>query len=603
MRSLSHELGTIHIPGPDDPLDELYRLRDSADYWAADTETTGLNHYQADFRTKIVQVGTKDQAWILRPEWHLQAIVDMVTRRKTSWHLWRFDALALETIGVPIDDLFAQVECTETLFRLIDPRPVDKGGTGHKLEQLSYAHLGTRSKKDAKRALWEAWGRRNKVKIDEIFAKIPVDNDEYNIYAGQDVFLTARLAEVAAREVRRRPNLAKFEAFELPLSRRLLDMQRIGMPFDQAWASRAETEYDEITDEAERELVETWRIDKSAAYAHTSTKALRARFEELGVTWTKFSEKTGNPSLDKEVLAELVTDRGDIGKLAACIFRAKRNKHYGDYIRSMRNELGTDGRVHPNIRPMEAATHRMSVSKPALQQFPRGDNRPRGCLLADEDEVILCADYAQVEFRIGAAISQDPVMVSKILNGEDLHAVTATALFGPNFTSDQRQVAKPIGFGRLYLGGIDGIYQQMAESDTTGCLPTRAATKRAIRAFDQYYKVYNRCALGLKTKVANNNGWLTTATGRELRVSPSYAAANYMVQSTARDVFAAGINRLHKEGFGHMLRLVVHDEVVLSVPRDQAEEIGKLVGECMSTVFRSIPITTEWTIKGERWSK
>ena len=612
MITYSHPLGTVYVPLPDDDLSEAYQLYRNTDvFWAADTETTGLNQYAKDFRIRIVQVGTKDKAWILRPEWHMQAINDLTGQdgRPVWWHNWVYDALAMETsLGLDFDNTFTGAQDTETAFRLIDPRPIMKGGSGHKLEQLGTEYVYPGSKKDARGMILEE-GKRlfgRAFNKDNMWTMIPVDNAAYNIYAGQDVFLTARLAEVGTHKMREL-NLERFYNYERPLGWRLAQMQRDGILFDDEWAARVEAEYDEIADKYEKELSVKWKIAKgktAKSYANAAASLIQV-FESFDVKWTKFSDKTNRPSLDKSVIKELMNlgQNKEIQGLATAVFEAKRNKHYANYIRGMRAELGTDGRIHPNIRPMQAATHRMSISNPPIQQFPRDDPRVRGTLIADDGEVIITADYAQVEFRVGAAVSQDPVLIGKIKNGEDLHEVTATALFGANFNKGQRQAAKPIGFGRLYLGGAKGIYTQMAESDTTGYMPSMAQVTKAIRAFDNQYRTYYRWATGLKDNVEKTGGILYTATGRRLIVSPSYAAPNYAIQSVARDLFAAGINKAHQRGLGQYIRLVVHDEIVASVPENEASEIGAAIAECMTTEFKGVPIDVEWEIKGKRWTK
>jgi len=617
MKELKHPLGVVYVPGPNDDLSEAYELYNNPDItWAADTETTGLNQFKDYFRVRIVQVGTTDKAWILRPEWHKQEINDLIglDGRPTWWHNWVYDGMAVEqSLGLDFDDLFTGAQDTETAFRLVDPRPIMKGGSGHKLEQLGNEYIGYSGKKDARGAILEEckkiYGRE--CSADNMWVKIPTDNEAYQLYAGQDVFLTARLAEVAQEKLKQL-HLEKFYNYERPLGWRLAQMQRDGVLFDDEWASRVEKEYDDIAEQYELELRDKWGIAKgktAKSYAN-SAASLIEKFEEFDVKWTKFSDKTNRPSLDKSVIKELMNlgTNEKIRGLATAVFEAKRNHHYAGYIRQMRDELGADGRIHPNIRPMQAATHRMSISNPPIQQFPRDDPRVRGAIIADDGEVIITADYAQVEFRVAAAVSQDPVLIAKIINGDDLHEVTAKALF-PDYDATnkahkgKRQAAKPIGFGRLYLGGAKGIYQQMSESDTTGYMPSMAQVTRAIKAFDRQYKVYYKYATGLKDNVEKTGGVLYTATGRRLIVSPSYAAANYAIQSVARDLFAAGINKAHKMGLGQYIRLVVHDEIVASVPKDKAQEIGKLLAEAMSTTFMGVPIEVEWDIKGERWAK
>lgn len=602
MRTLAHELGTVYVPAQDDSLDALYRLRESAWPWGADTEGTGLNQFAPGFRVRIVQVGTMDEAWILRPDFpeHRQAIADLT--RDSYWHNWVFDALSLETsVGIDFDVTAEGARCTDILSRLLDPRDRSKGGTGHRIDDLAQHYLKTASKKDAKAAL-VAEARRLKlgIKAEDIFRDIPIDNDEYLRYAGQDVFLTARLAVELSALVQAR-GLDKFEAFELPLSARLAQMQRTGLAFDPVWADKAEAEYDEALDEAEKRLRERWAVEQTATYVHTSRKSLQARFEALGVTWTRFSDKSGDPSLDAEVLAEIGYREDDPGFLARDVLKARRAKHFGDYIRTMKAQLGTDGRIHPNVRPMQAATHRMSVTGVPVQQFPRDDPRPRGCIHADDGHVILSADYAQVEFRVGAAVSGDPVMRADILNGVDLHKATATALYGPGFTKPQRQTAKPVGFGRLYLGTPKGIHAGMMKADPETCPPLRDV-KRAIGAFDKRYA--GTVAWGNRLMAnCRRDPVLVTATGRPLIVDKPWAAANYAIQSVARDIFAHGINRLWRDGLGTYLRLVVHDEVVMSVPADEADAIMAQVVAAMSMTFKGIPIETEATVLGERWAK
>lgn len=618
MITYDHPLGTIKVPGPNDRLDALYRLHQRAAIWAADTETTGLDIYSADYAVRIVQVGTEDEAWILDPRYHLQAIRDMTSGRKTHWHNWVFDALSMEeSLGFDFDETYKAVEDTDIMSRLIDPRPPMKGGVGHKLKDLGDRFVMPGVKDARGEVLSECkrlFGRE--CNTNNMWKKIPIDNPVYLKYAGQDVFLTARLGTKLGVKVEEK-GLKPFYAFEKPLSRRLAEMQRIGMPFDDDWAAKSENEYDDLFLENERILTEDLGIDKrTASYAHSSANALKDEFRRLGVIFekkTKASERceacqagqcTKHDSLDKAVIAELTTHKSEsVRELADAVRAAKQNKHYGDYIRGMRGKVGSDGRIHPNIRPMQAATHRMSISDPPIQQFPRSDARVRGCLVADDGEVIITSDYAQVEFRVAAGASQDPVMMQRIRNGEDLHKVTAMALFGPNFNKDQRQAAKPIGFGRVYLGGANGIWQQMVESDTTGYVPPIAQIKKAIKAFDKDYRVYVKWAYALKDAVEDSGGRMVTATGRKLIVSPAYAAPNYYIQSTARDLFATGINEAWKRGVGQYIRLVVHDEIVASAPKDIANDVMRELQEAMTTTFRGVPIETEAEIKGARWAK
>lgn len=603
MKEYTHKLGKIYVPEPDDSLEPLWQLRNSGCTWAADTETTGLNVFQDGFKVRLVQVGTTEEAWVLRPEWFAEQIRYYVS--DAWWHNATYDALAMEqALGIPYSQTGGTASDTEILAKLLDPRGKDKGGRGHALKDLSdyYVLDGVRDARRevlvaAKKALGKDLTAAN------MWSEVPWDLDEYLYYAGQDVLLTARLAEILQRKIEAR-NLQKLSNFEHGFAQKCAQMTRIGTLFDAEYADEAEQSFDLDLANFEATLEHKWGIAKTGAYAHTSKKNLLAAFTERGARFTKTSEKSGKPSLDADVLETLKRQGGEIGQLAADVLAAKHAKHYGDYVRGLKAAVGKDGRIHPGIRPMAAATARMSISDPPIQQYPRDDPRIRGCLIADPGHIIVTADYAQVEYRVAAGLSNDPVMKADILAGEDLHRVTAIALFGDDYLRDPdfRVLAKNVGFGRLYGGSPRGIRDMMLKSNPEKT-PSLKAVERAVKAFDAKYEGVAKYAKKLGKSIAAGNTTLITATGRPLICEAQHAAINYAVQSTARDVFAMGITRMHNAGLGDYLRLVVHDESVLSVPEDSAQDFLDEVQRCMETEFRGLPIKVEPEIKGKRWSK
>lgn len=607
MRELTHPLGTIKIPARTDSLDGLFRLGNSVGedgYWAADTESTGLDIYGVTYRTRLVQVGTKDEAWLLRPDWaeHASAIAWATQRPGTWWHNFVFDALSLEeSEGLDATVTMAEARDTEILSRLLDPRGPEHGGIGHQLKSLSAHYLGLPWVKDARAELLAR--AREKQYRDEngkiltsatLWRNIDVEDEAYELYAGQDVFLTARLAERLVPEVRSR-HLEKFRVFEHGLAIKCAEMQRVGTAFDAVYAREHADRYREEAVRNEALLDEVYEIEHAKGKtAGNAKKGLVRAFEDMGVKFTDLTPKTGEPRLTKEVMAELATRPGEIGDLARTIRAAKHAQHYADYLESMLVLAGKDGRIHPDIRPMRAATARMSISNPPLQQMPADDNTVRGALTADEGEVLISADYAQVEFRVAAAVSRDPVMTQRILSGQDLHRATAEIIFGEDWEA-HRSECKRVGFGRLYRGTPKGVAAQ------TG-LPL-PLVKRACRAFDKAYPATARWGDRVQAKVKAGDFTVITATGRLLICTKPWAAVNYSVQSPARDIFATGIIRLHRQGLGPRLRLVVHDEVILSVPEAEADSYARQIEDAMSTTFKGIPITTEAKIIGKRWTK
>lgn len=608
MKLIHHPLGTIHIPDQSDSLGGLDKLSSGKPrYWAADTETTGLDIYGPDYRVRLVQVGTREEAWLLDPRFpeHYSAIRKYTRRPGTWWHNFVFDALSLEEGGLELDagEIMDAAQDTEILSRLLDPRGPEHGGIGHQLKALSLFYLGLSEVDKARGTLLKAArdagirdGAGHLVTMSTMWRWIPIDFEPYQFYAGQDVFLTARLAEELEPRVAAR-GLQHFQRFELVLARKCAEMQRIGTNFDKPYAENSLAEFQRIGELANNELSEYWGIEVPTGKSPANAKAQQIElFEGMGVHFTALTKKTEQPQLTQGILDGLATgDPLAEGGLASAILEAKHAEHYGNYLTSMLELSGRDGRIHPDIRPLRAATARMSISRPALQQLPVNDVAVRGAIVSDVGGLFVRADYAQMEFRVAAAISRDPIMRERILNGEDLHAATAAVIYGDDFSKEQRDICKRVGFGRLYRG------QPKSLAALTG-LPL-PLVKKACRGFDKAYPATARWGDRVQAKVRAGDTTVITATGRPLICEAPWAAVNYSVQSPARDIFAQGILNLHTAGLGSYLRLVVHDEVVLSAPEAEAEEIARATEEIMSVTFKGIPIVTEAQILGKRWIK
>jgi DNA polymerase-1 len=485
MIEYEHFLGRISVPGPDDDLTPLYRLKEGAAWWSADTETTGLKIFSKGYRVRLVQVGTRDEAWVLRPGWHDRAIADMTM--DAWWHNMPFDALSLEqSEGLAAPETLATGHDSEILSRVLDPRGRDKGGVGHKLKDLSTELLGL-PVKDAREVVLKEFKRLfgGRALAKDMWANIPIDNEVYVRYAGQDVFLEARLAEYLSERIAER-KLQRFVDFEHALLPKIVQMQRIGTRFDAPWAKEKQAVFLERTQEAEQELRETWHVDQSATWVHTSKTNLITRFTQLGVKWVKRTDK-GAISLDASVLDEIRRGGGDAGGLAEAVLKAKQSLHYANYLHSALELAGKDGRIHPSTRPMQAATARMSISDPPVQQWPTGQDGDlvRGCLIADDGDDLWSADYSQVEWRVGAAVSGDKKLREMILAGEDIHATFAEVLYGKNFTKEQRSFGKGGGFGWLYRGLPKGIHRDMLEKNPL-MTPPLAKVRQACRIGDRF---------------------------------------------------------------------------------------------------------------------
>jgi DNA polymerase-1 len=232
----------------------------------------------------------------------------------------------------------------------------------------------------------------------------------------------------------------------------------------------------------------------------------------------------------------------------------------------------------------------MSISNPPLQQLPSGNDAIRRMFLAEEDCRMASIDFSGVELRVLAALSQDPVMLKVFREGGDLHQMTADT------TGISRKLAKTVNFGKVYGGGPKGLARQ------TGLSVDDA--KVACDGFDSVYKGVNKFSYQLSAPIKRKDrNYVITHTGRKLPVDSdrSYAALNYCIQSTARDVLVKAMINLAKSGFWKYSLLPIHDEVLFSFPEEDAVELSKEAACKMEMILKDVHITSEPDLGGASW--
>ena len=328
-----------------------------------------------------------------------------------------------------------------------------------------------------------------------------------------------------------------------------------------------------------------------------STKQVGPAFEALGVVNPVISDagqlstdkKRGLPRLREPDQPEAVRQLADLlvewrGHKA---LRMKTREVDRIAVRSM------DGRVHPSVNALKARTGRMSISNPALQNLPKKDQRIRAVFLAEQEHVLVGADFSQVEYRVAAALSRDVAMTKVLRDGVDLHDYTATQIFGPDFTEEQRSIAKTVGFATLYGAGPKKL------AVTLGL----ASTSEARDIIDGFFSAYPQLEEYIQTTQQETE--IVSLSGRRTAIDPdkAYASTNYYIQGAARDLFADALLRLRTAGWGDALWLVIHDEIILQVPHDQATAAYEALEQAMTCEFRGIPITADAKVLGDRWGQ
>ena len=328
-----------------------------------------------------------------------------------------------------------------------------------------------------------------------------------------------------------------------------------------------------------------------------------AALEAMGEELTETTD-SGLTKVDKEVLMPLADlDRAweriearTPNPLADAVLHAKRaGKWQTSYVDAFLNLRDSDNRLHASIGGLQARTARMSISRPPLQQLPSGDWKVRRAIVADPGQLIIAADYAQVEMRVLAALSGDEAMTAAILGGLDIHNAVATGMFGPDFTKAQRKLAKTTGFGEVYGGGAVTLARQSGV--------TVEVAKEAKRLFADGFPGIKRYGKRLQARAQYGKKEVVTVSGRHLPLDRDrlYAATNYVVQSTSRDLLAQAIVDLFDAGLGDHLLLPIHDEILAQAPAAEAPEVVAEIGRIMGSNFYGIPILSDTEVYGPTW--
>lgn len=322
--------------------------------------------------------------------------------------------------------------------------------------------------------------------------------------------------------------------------------------------------------------------------------------------------KTGF-STDNEVLMALAAEHEIAAKILEYRELTKLKSTYADALVGLINPR--TGRVHTSLNQTVTATGRLSSSNPNLQNIPiRTDvgREIRRAFAAVEGCLLVSADYSQIELRILAHITEEPELLRAFEADEDIHAHTASTLFGvrdEDVTPDMRRQAKTVNFAVLYGMTDYGLSRELGISVSDA--------KRFIEGYFARFPRVKEYVTSIQAQ-AREKGYVTTLLGRRryipeinsgnrnVRAFAERAAVNSPIQGTAADIMKLAMirvaSRLKREGSSAKLLLQVHDELLLEVPAQEVEALCKLVSEEMSRAYTlKVPLKVD-VKRGPNWS-
>jgi len=388
----------------------------------------------------------------------------------------------------------------------------------------------------------------------------------------------------------------------MPLIAVLIQMEENGVSVDTKLLAQMSKELDNTLQHLE---VNICAISGGVFNLNSPKQLANILFNKLMLPVIKRT-KTG-PSTDSEVLEELAAQKFEIAeKLLEYRQLTKLKSTYIDVLPTLIHPK--TGRIHTSFNQTITATGRLSSSNPNLQNIPaRGDwgKRIRGAFVpAKKDWVLLAADYSQIELRILAHLSQDPVLLKAFQEGKDVHQSTADEL------GISRDAAKTVNFGVIYGISDFGLAKQLK-------------IKRTEAA--EYIKKYFEKHAGVKAFMdktiaeAKEKGFVTTMLGRKRPLpdinSPNYSiksfaertAINTPVQGTAADMIKVAMItnnlQLTTNNLKAKMILQVHDELVFECPKDEVENLKQTVEKAMIDALPlSVPIKVDVGVGGS-WAE
>ncbi|MCD6151289.1 MAG: DNA polymerase I [Deltaproteobacteria bacterium] len=428
-------------------------------------------------------------------------------------------------------------------------------------------------------------------------------------YACEDASLTYLLHEQLLEKVKTSGLEELFYKLEMPLVSVLMRMEMAGVKIDAFLLNQLAADYEIKLKVMEEEIFAM----SGANFNINSPKQLaEVLFDRLNLPVIK-KTKTG-ASTNVDVLNELATQHPLPEKILAYRSLAKLKSTYLDALPKLVNQ--ETGRVHTSYNQTVAATGRLSSSDPNLQNIPirsqEGANIRRA-FVGEGDNVIMSADYSQIELRILAHLSEDPELLAAFDRGDDIHTLTAARIFEVlplMVTSDMRREAKVVNFGVLYGMSPYGLARELKID--------RATAKAYI---DNYFATYAQVKIYFEQLVAEaeKQGYVSTMLGRRRylpeinsrnpnrREMARRMAVNSPIQGSAADLIKLVMinldHRLESEGWKSRMIMQVHDELVFEVVPAEVESLREMVRREMTEIVSlRVPLLVDIGV-GENWQK
>ena len=569
-----------------------------AEIFAFDTETTSLDYMRAELVGLSFSVRPGEAAYV--PVAHdydgapkqisrrkvlekLRPLLESDTPRVVGQNL-KYDRNVLANYRVGLNGIAHD--------SMLQSYVLDSVGTRHDMTSLARKYL------DKTVTSYEDVAGKGAKQVS--FNQVPVE--QAAAYAAEDADITLRLHRTLWPKLAAQPGLRElYTRIEMPLLNVIARMERNGVLVDKEILKRQSDELKEQMQEVEQQA---HRLAGQSFNIGSPKQIQEILYEKMQLPVTARTP-TGQPSTAEAVLQELAAEH----ELPALILRHREfSKLKSTYTDRLPEQVNPDsGRVHTSYHQAVAATGRLSSSDPNLQNIPirtEEGRKIRRAFIAAPGNVLLAADYSQIELRIMAHLSGDSALLAAFAAGSDIHRATAAEVFGASMAEvspEQRRAAKAINFGLIYGMSAFGLARQLGID--------RGSARRYV---DKYFERYP----GVKeymdaTRIrARETGYVETVFKRRLylpdiaarnaarRQYAERTAINAPMQGTAADIIKRAMIEIDKKLLrsGKNIRMImqVHDELVFEVAEAEVVEYSGEIRNLMSgAAALSVPLIVD----------
>lgn len=583
----------------DDILTELIQELSKEKQLCIDTETTAIHPMSA--RLVGIGIGIRPcEAWYIPlngrigREKVLKILAPLLQNEKIGFigHNLKYDIHVLGNEGIHLSNLAFD---TILASYLISPQT-----QRHGLDYLALEKFGK-----VKIPIEDLIGKgKQQISMDQVPLEKVAD------YCCEDVDYTLRLKELFEKELEQLDLHNVFYQIEIPLIPILVSMERAGIYVD---VKKLKSMSISLGHTIEHLTLQIYKIAQEEFNLNSPKQLSRVLYEKMGI---KPPKKTATGFSTAADVLEAIQDQAPIVK--KIIEYRTLEKLRSTYVDSLPLEiLPRTGRIHCTFNQSVAATGRLSCQDPNLQNIPVRSEEGRKIREAFQPQSphhsFLAADYSQIELRLLAHLSEDPVLIQAFQAGEDIHAYTASLVFDiplKEVTAEMRHLSKAVNFGILYGQQAFGLSQQLG-------IDYHKAASFIETYFERYPKV--KAFLHFCKDSVRKSGKAVTLTGRQrpipeihsknptIRAQAERLAVNTPLQGTAADLIKLAMIEID-----HLLRkhtdlgtmiLQIHDELIFETPDNQAHKLAEHVKKIMEGILTlKVPLIVDISI-GKNWGE